>query len=1521
MKTKIGILSVLALMMFIGGLAAMLAVGVISPLGVQGAHLPTSDNGQCAGLQQGRMVTNVTVTSSPNEPGATAQYTVKFVTGEVLQANVDTIVFDIDSSGGVPSCISASDVFMSASAVTGGGQANQFVTPSLDPSHESGSAGRDIYTIDVPDMDTTVSPGIQSTDAGATVTVIFPIGAGFTNPTESGSYDFTISTSKETTGVMATFTTPLTLHISDTADHRDTPITVWGKGFKNGTVATTYLDRSRDANGNIVNVPDGIWTPGIDVDLLFTYVGSDDTFTETYNVTVPPFAVEGPNQINVIDGDSPPNHYNGMGGQTPVTFTIEPLLSIPTSLVTLGNEVELTLVDWPATDRVMDHVTADSQGVDQIMQSSVTIAGIPQQITSGDGQVGSDNEHTFRILVGTAVPTGVQQLKVKTYTSGQMMSDVPAGASDTGNIVIQDEIPLGDTLPEPNSAAGDRAALVALFNATDGVNWTNTTNWLTDAPLDEWYGVSVGGLPRRVTGLYLGRNHLSGQMPAELGNLTSLTRLNLIGNQLSGTIPEELGSLTNLWYLNLSENRFSGEITAELGGLSSLRELYLYENQLTGMIPAQLGSLANLEYLDLARNQLNGTIPAQLGSLANLEYLDLGWNQLTGPVPSDLGRLTNLGVLSLGTNRLSGTIPTQLGSPTNLTHLSLNHNQLSGQIPEELGNLTNLQALDLSINQLSEQIPADLGDLTNLNDLSLNSNRLSGEIPEELGNLTNLESVYLSNNQLIGCIPRSLKRVTNNDLAGLGLHFCDMFGPGSVVGDRDALVALYNATDGASWANNSGWLTDVPMSQWHGVETANTGRVTGLILETNQLSGEIPDGLGALTNLATLNLGSNRLRGEIPAGLGNLTNLTELHVSFNQLSGTIPAGLGNLTNLKSLQLVGNLLSGGIPAGLGNLINLTELNLWSNRLSGEIPVELGSLTNLTKLDLSQNPISGEIPVELGNLTNLRSLRFKGNQLSGEIPPELSNLTSLEALFLSHNRLTGRIPEELGSLSNLAGLFLNHNQLGGDIPGELGGLTNLTSLYLHHNQLGGEIPADLGSLANLTGMHLNDNQLIGQIPTELGNLSNLTNLLLGHNQLTGRIPVELGNLTNLVSLGLNDNQLSGDVPLELGNLSNLGSVYLSNNQLTGCVPARLRGVPHNDFTELGLPLCEMPGPGSVAGDRAVLVALYDATDGANWGRGNSGWLTSAPISQWFGVTTDAEGRVSALHLQSNLLNGEIPSELTNLTNLTELDLSENYELVGEIPAELGNLTNLTKLYLYGNRLSGEIPAELGNLTNLTRLLLGGNQLTGEIPSQLGNLTGLIELGLSWNRLTGMIPEELGNLTNLTDLELSPNRLTGCIPAGLRSAANSDLADLGIPFCDMLNGSPVSVIRFMPPDAPVRIDSSITLEATFSEPVSGFTLDDVSVANGAASSFSGSGAVYTFDVTPNAIGEVTVDIAASAAEDAEGKGNVEAHLPIGIPYDDDGNGTINMPEVIGAVVDYFDGLITLEQVFAVIALYFSS
>ena len=294
---------------------------------------------------------------------------------------------------------------------------------------------------------------------------------------------------------------------------------------------------------------------------------------------------------------------------------------------------------------------------------------------------------------------------------------------------------------------------------------------------------------------------------------------------------------------------------------------------------------------------------------------------------------------------------------------------------------------------------------------------------------------------------------------------------------------------------------------------------------------------------------------------------------------------------------------------------------------------------------------------------------------------------------------------------------------------------------------------------------------------------------------------------------------------------------------------------------------------------------------------------------------------LSLFGNQLSGEIPSELGVLNNLESLHLWNN-QLSGGIPSELGNLTNLESLVVYGNQLSGELPPELGGLTNLHRMWLYNNQLSGEIPSELGNLANLRWLFLSWNQLSGEIPSELGSLTNLTDLFLKGNRLTGCIPWELRDIGIHDLYVLGLPFCDMTGGSPVVVIRFVSAaDAPVRPDSGIVLEATFSEPVSGFSLEDISVSNGTAASLSGSGAVYTFNVTPNAIGEVTVDVAASAAMDADGKGNIAVRLPLGIPYDDDHDGGVSKDEAIAAVADYFAGRITKEQAIAVIILYFSS
>ena len=935
------------------------------------------------------------------------------------------------------------------------------------------------------------------------------------------------------------------------------------------------------------------------------------------------------------------------------------------------------------------------------------------------------------------------------YLSGDfhdLIGCIPVGLSDVPN---NDFNLLGLPFCGPVAQEGespDRSALEAFYHATDGPNWTDNTNWLSDIPVGEWHGVTTDA-SGNVTGLVLNSNQLSGQLPSELGSLSSLTGLWLGDNQLSGEIPQELGSLSNLTGLSLGNNQLSGEIPAELGNLPNLDILWLNDNQLSGSIPPELGSLSKLKDLWLSANQLSGEIPPELASLSDLMELDLAYNRLSGSIPPELGSLSKLKDLWLSANRLSGSIPPELASLANLQSLQIDGNQLTREIPQELGNLSNLTHLHLAFNELSGEIPAELGNLSNLTGLILAENQLSGEIPPELGGLSNLQGLILDGNQLTGAMPlnltglKGLSQFWFIDNAGLCAprdasfqtwlgSIPDVSGPtcadpddtssAPTLTDRDILEIFYRATDGPNWTDNTNWLSGKPFVEWHGVETDDSGNVTGLVLFSNQLSGQLPSELGGLSNLTGLSLGENQLSGEIPPELGGLSNLDWLSLDENQLSGEIPAELGGLSKLAWLSLA------------------------DNQLSGEIPAELGGLSNLTRLYLRGNQLSGEIPSELGRLSNLTSLILGGNQLSGEIPPELGSLSNLTTwLSLGDNQLSGEIPAELGGLSNLTGLSLSGNQLTGGIPAELGGLSNLTRLYLSGNQLSGEIPSELGSLSNLTSLILEDNQLSGEIPPELGGLSNLQDL------------------------GLVVNQLSGSLPLSLTGLTELSQFYFDSNAGL-CAPTDaafqqwLQAIPNRDDG----PNCE---DGST--DRHILEILYNATDGDNWAN-NTNWLSDQPLGDWHGVTTDAQGRVTRLDLGDNDLAGTIPPELGGLSNLTVLYLHGN-ELSGEAPPELGILSDLSGLYLHQNQLSGKIPPELGGLSDLIALSLGGNQLSGEIPPELGDLSNLTGLGIWGNELSGEIPAELGGLSNLTVLALEGNQLSGDIPAELGGL--SDLTTL--------------------------------------------------------------------------------------------------------------------------------------------------
>jgi len=343
----------------------------------------------------------------------------------------------------------------------------------------------------------------------------------------------------------------------------------------------------------------------------------------------------------------------------------------------------------------------------------------------------------------------------------------------------------------------------------------------------------------------------------------------------------------------------------------------------------------------------------------------------------------------------------------------------------------------------------------------------------------------------------------------------------------EALIALYDSTNGDNWTDNTDWkVTNTPCS-WYGI-ICSSGNVIELFLQNNQLIGNISAELGNLSNLQYLDLSLNQLTGSIPTELGNLSNLQRLHLWENQLIGNIPVELGNLSNLQGLYLGWNQLTGNIPAELGNLSNLQWLDLSLNQLTGSIPTELGNLSNLQRLHLWENQLIGNIPVELGNLSNLQSLGLGENQLTGNIPVELANLSNLQGLYLGWNQLTGNIPVELANLSNLKYLYLDSNQLTGNIPTELGNLSNLQQLYLGWNQLTGSIPTTLGNLSNLQMLYLWINQLTGNIPVELGNLSNLQSLFLASNQLIGSIP-DLSTLTSLEYLALSDNSLCRDATI--------------------------------------------------------------------------------------------------------------------------------------------------------------------------------------------------------------------------------------------------------------------------------------------------------------------------------------------------------------------------------------------------------
>ncbi len=994
------------------------------------------------------------------------------------------------------------------------------------------------------------------------------------------------------------------------------------------------------------------------------------------------------------------------------------------------------------------------------------------------------------------------------------------------------------TLSGGQELATDCDALLALRDTLAG---SVALNWSAGLAFDQWDGVTVafpvGGQQRRVTKLELGskslkgrmpsalgslagldvldlsNNSLTGTIPAELRNLTSLTELRLNGNGLKGRIPTELSNIASLQVLHLSENSLTGTIPAELGTLTTLTELRLNQNRLDRTIPTELGGLTSLTALHLDDNGLSGSIPAELTRLTRLQVLDLSQNGLTGDIPSGLDNLTGLQQLVLADNDLSGAIPSTLGTRlTRLERLDFSKNELTGEIPNRMTYITGLVELDLSGNQLSGSIPGDMQFLRNLEKLYLNDNQFDGAIPDGLRHLDKLEELRLSQNPLTGCIPMELRQPLNHDLSSIGLPYCDLLlssltvSPATLVPDFDPSITEYDAVAGpirvtvtpVGGPGVTFKYLDSDDREFADTDTVLDGHQVDLgagdiIIKVRVISAD-----GRAAHTYTIQV-SRAGMPDAQAISGVTAGAASLHVAWTAPSDTggaliisydlryieTNASTKSATDWTVVERASTgSLTGvirGLTAGIEYNVQVRAFNgahtsPWSATATGTPNVgacstgpavtsvvtdpdaNLGFVSDCEALLAVQDFLQGGGTLNWSVDLSMRD--WQGVTLGGT--PE-----RVTGLARSAEGVAGPIPSSLGRLTGLQILDLSDNELTGEIPSSMSGLTSLETLDLNDNKLDGEIPSWLGNLTNLSTLRLDANGLSGEIPSSLGNLTALDTLHLNANRLTGNMPAELGNLTNLVQLRLNDNQLTWEIPL-LASLTGLAELQLHKNRLTGPVPSwlsELTRLEELDLSENGLTgtiplslgaLSEQSGQPNLINLRVLHL------------HGNT--LTgSVPV--WLGNLTGLE-RIS---LGGNQLTGDIPPELGDLTKLEYLDLSGN-ELTGAFPgklAGLGNSSRLGALLLGGNELSGTIPAELGDLVLLEQLDLSENQLSGEIPAGLGSLTNLLELRLNDNGLTGEIPAALGSLTALTVLDIQENQLTGPIPAGLGNL--TDLMEL--------------------------------------------------------------------------------------------------------------------------------------------------
>ncbi|KAG5006623.1 hypothetical protein JHK82_024564 [Glycine max] len=483
-----------------------------------------------------------------------------------------------------------------------------------------------------------------------------------------------------------------------------------------------------------------------------------------------------------------------------------------------------------------------------------------------------------------------------------------------------------------------------------------------------------GNLPAKIfnltslTSLDISRNNFSGPFPGGIPRLQNLIVLDAFSNSFSGSLPAEFSQLASLKVLNLAGSYFRGSIPSEYGSFKSLEFLHLAGNSLSGSIPPELGHLNTVTHMEIGYNLYQGFIPPEIGNMSQLQYLDIAGANLSGLIPKQLSNLSNLQSLFLFSNQLTGSIPSELSNIEPLTDLDLSDNFFTGSIPESFSDLENLRLLSVMYNDMSGTVPEGIAQLPSLETLLIWNNKFSGSLPRSLGRNSKLKWVDASTNDLVGNIPPDI--CVSGELFKLILFSNKFTGGLSSISNCSSLVRLRledNLFSGEITLKFSLLpdilYVDLSRNNFVGGIPSDIFQATQLeyfnVSYNQQLGGIIPSQTWSLPQLQNFSASSCGISSDLPP-FESCKSISVVDLDSNNLSGTIPNSVSKCQTLEKINLSNNNLTGHIPDELATIPVLGVVDLSNNNFNGTIPAKFGSCSNLQLLNVSFNNISGSIP---------------------------------------------------------------------------------------------------------------------------------------------------------------------------------------------------------------------------------------------------------------------------------------------------------------------------------------------------------------------------------------------------------------------------------------------------------------------------------------------------------------------------------------------------------------------------------